>query len=154
VSVRAWGSCVPSDCDWGLAELHFTDGLATCLFDMGPIAMEIYFFRLPDDKLLAVSKSQFNDGSNRSEPDHAEIFVREKVVEDAASISARALLKKVPETYRNLPAARFESEEVSDRRDQTTVTRIRTQCSRPDKLRVEVSGAGEPSIMVSDGQTV
>jgi thiol-disulfide isomerase/thioredoxin len=152
--VRVWGACVPSDCDWGATELHFTDGWATSLFDMGPIATKMYFVRLPNDKLLAVSKSQFNDGSNRSEPDHAEIFVREEQTEDAASRSAKNLLKKVAEKYRTLRAAQFESEEVSDHGDEVTVARVKTQFAEPNKLRVEVSGSGEPSVLISDGHTV
>jgi cytochrome c biogenesis protein CcmG/thiol:disulfide interchange protein DsbE len=151
--VRVWGACVPSDCDWGATELHFTDGWATSLFDMGQIATKMYFVRLPNDKLLAVSKSQFNDGSNRSEPDRAEIFVREEQSDDAASISAKNLLKKVAETYRTLPTAQFEFEEVSDHVDEVTVTRVKTQFSQPNKLRVEVSGSGESSVMISDGHT-
>jgi thiol-disulfide isomerase/thioredoxin len=152
--LRAWGACVPLDCDWGATELHFTDGWATSLFDLGPIATKMYFVRLPNDKLLAVSKSQFNDGSNRSEPDHAEIFVRAEQSEDAPSISAKDLLKKVAETYRTLHAAQFESEEVSDHGDEVTVTRVKTQFSQPNKLRVEVSGSGEASVLISDGHTV
>lgn len=152
--VRVWGACVPSDCDWGATELHFTDGWATSLFDMGPIATKMYFVRLPNDKLLAVSKSQFNDGSNRSEPDHAEIFVREEQTEDAASRSAKNLLKTVAEKYRTLRAAQFESEEVSDHGDEVTVARVKTQFAEPNKLRVEVSGSGEPSVLISDGHTV
>src|ERR1700693_2567096 len=151
--VRVWGACVPSDCDWGATDLHFTDGWATSLFDIGPIATKMYFVRLPNDKLLAVSKSEFNDGSNRSEPDHAEIFVREEQGGDAASISAKNLLKKVAETYRTLRAAEFESEEVSERKDEVTVTRIKTQFSQPNKSRVEVSGSGEGSVRISDGHT-
>jgi thiol-disulfide isomerase/thioredoxin/outer membrane lipoprotein-sorting protein len=152
--VRVWGACVPSDCDWGATELHFTDGWATSLFDMGPIATKMYFVRLPNDKLLAVSKSQFNDGSNRSEPDRAEIFVREEQSDDAASISAKNLLKKVAETYRTLPAAQFESEEIFDHGDEVTVTRVKTQFSQPYKVRAEVSGSGEASVLTSDGHTV
>jgi hypothetical protein len=84
--VRAWGSCVPRDCDWGTTDLHFTDGLATSVFDMGFAAERMYFVRLPNDKLLAVSKSEFKDGSNRRDTDHAEIFVREEESQEAASI--------------------------------------------------------------------
>jgi thiol-disulfide isomerase/thioredoxin/outer membrane lipoprotein-sorting protein len=152
--VRAWGACVPSDCDWGATELHFTDGLATSVFDTGPIVTTMCFVRLPDDKLLGVYKSHWNDGSNHTEPDRAEIFVREEQGEDAASISAKNLLKKVAETYRTLPAAQFESEEVSDHGDEVTVTRVKTRFSKPNKLRVEVSGSGEASVLISDGHTV
>jgi len=152
--VRAWGACVPSDCDWGATELHFTDGWATSLFDLAPIATKMYFVRLPNDKLLVVYKSQWNDGSNHTEPERAEIFDREDQTEDVASRSAKNLLKKVAETYRTLRAADFESEEVSDHGDEVTVTRVKTQFAEPNKLRVEVSGSGEPSILISDGQTV
>jgi thiol-disulfide isomerase/thioredoxin/outer membrane lipoprotein-sorting protein len=152
--VRVWGACLPSDCDWGATELHFTDGWATSLFDIGPIATKMYFVRLPNDKLLAVYRSQFNDGSNRNEPDRAEIFAREEQSEDAASIRARNLLKKVAETYRTLHAALFESEEVFDHGDEVTVTRVKTQFSQPYKVRAEVSGSGEASVLTSDGHTV
>lgn len=151
--VRAWGACVPADCDWGATELHFTDGLATSVFDTGPIVTTMYFVRLPDDKLLGVYKSHWNDGSNHTEPDRPEIFVREQQGEDAAAISAKNLLKKVTEAYRTLGAAQFESEEVSDHGDEVTVTRVKTQFSQPNKLRVEVSGSGEASVRISDGHT-
>src|ERR1700676_1700726 len=122
--VHVWAACGPPECDWGAAELHFSDSWATTVFDMGVIVTTMYFIRLPNDKLLAVSKSQWNDGSNRSEPDRPEIFVREEQSGDAASISAKNLLRKVAETYRTLPAAQFESEEVSERKDEVTVTRM------------------------------
>jgi thiol-disulfide isomerase/thioredoxin/outer membrane lipoprotein-sorting protein len=151
--VHAWGACVPTDCDWGTTDLHFADGGAMSVFDMGPILTTMYFVRLPDDKLLAVYKSQFNDGSNRREPDRAEIFVREVRSEDAASVSAKSLLRTVAETYRTVPAAQFESEVVSDHGDEVTVTRVKTVFSQPDKLRTEISGRGEASVLISDGHT-
>jgi outer membrane lipoprotein-sorting protein len=113
----------------------------------------MYFVRLPDDKLLGVYKSHWNDGSNHTEPDRPEIFVREQQGEDAAAISAKNLLKKVTEAYRTLGAAQFESEEVSDHGDEVTVTRVKNQFSQPNKLRVEVSGSGEASVRISDGHT-
>jgi peroxiredoxin/outer membrane lipoprotein-sorting protein len=152
--VRAWGACVPTDCDWGTTDLHFTDGLAIGVFDMGFAASRMYFIRLPNGKLLAVYNSEFKDESNRREPDHAEIFVREEESREASSISAKNLLKTVAETYRKLPAAQFESEEVSDYGDQVAVARIKTLFSRPDKWRVETSGSGEARTLISDGHTV
>jgi thiol-disulfide isomerase/thioredoxin len=151
--VRAWGACVPSDCDWGATELHFTNGLATSVFDTGPMVTTMYFVRLPDDKLLGVYKSHWNDGSNHSEPDRAEIFIRQEEGEDATSISAKNLLQKVAETYRTLPAAQFEAEEVFDRGNEVTVTRVKTLFSQPNKLRAETSGSGEANVRISDGHT-
>jgi peroxiredoxin/outer membrane lipoprotein-sorting protein len=151
---HAWGACVPADCDWGMTDVHFTDGLATGVFDMGFIASRIYLVRLPNDKLIAIYNSEFRDESKRREPDHAEIFVREEESQEAAAISAKNLLKKVAETYRNLPAAQFESEVVSDYGDQAAIARIKTIFARPNKWRVETSGSEEASILISDGHTV
>jgi peroxiredoxin/outer membrane lipoprotein-sorting protein len=152
--VRAWAACVPTDCDWGMTDLHFTDGVATGVFDMGFALERMYFVRLPNDKLLAVDKSEFKDGSNRAGTDHAEIFVRQEESQEAASISAKNLLKTVAETYRTLPAAQFEFEERSDTGDQVAVARIKTILSRPDKWRMETSENGEARTLISDGHTV
>jgi hypothetical protein len=54
VVARVWGACVPTDCNWVMTPLHFTNGLATGVFDMGFAAERMYFVRLPNDKLLAV----------------------------------------------------------------------------------------------------
>jgi peroxiredoxin/outer membrane lipoprotein-sorting protein len=152
--VRAWGACAPSDCDWGVTELHLgDDGMAACEFDMGPIAMNIYIVRLPNDKLLAVSKSEFKDGSNQLDTEHFDIFVREEQRRDPAEISAKNLLKKVAETYRTIPAAKFESEEIRKSDDSVSVTRAKIFL-RPGKWRVEISGSGEAEVLISDGQKV
>jgi peroxiredoxin/outer membrane lipoprotein-sorting protein len=150
---HAWGACVPTDCDWGATDVRFTDGSATSIFDMGFIAERMYFVRLPNDKLLAVSASEFKDGSNRHEPEHAEIFVREVESQDAASVSAKNLLKAVAETYRNLSAGEFKSEEISDNGTRVSTFRVKTAFSQPNKWRVETSGSGEESTSISDGHT-
>lgn len=153
VRAHAWGACVPSDCDWGVEELRFADGVATILFDMGPIATTMYVVHLPNDKLLAVFKSQLKDGSH-SEPDYAEIFVREQEAHDAATTSAKHLLRTVAETYRELPSAKFESEEIINSGTRATATRTRTLVSPPDKWRVETYGTEEPTVRICDGRTV
>ena len=154
LQVHAWGACVPTDCDWGMTDLHFADGVATGVFDMGFAVERVYLIRLPNDKLLAVDKSEFKDGSNRVETDHAEIFVRQEESQPPASIDAKNLLKTVAETYRTLSAAQFEFEEVSDMEDQVVVAQIKTTLSRPDKWRTETSENGEARTLISDGHTV
>ena len=70
----------------------------------------------------------------------------------------QALLSKVAETCRNIKAARFESEEITERTGERsgsrTTTHSNTLVSQPGKLRVETTGSREPTTLISDGQSL
>lgn len=150
----AWGSCEPQDCSWGTTNLSVHDGVAVGIFGTEPIKTTMFVVRLPNDKLLVVYKSEFSETPEFHDTEHAEIFVREASAEDAASRNARAILKEVADKYRNLPAAQFESEEISDSDDVASVRHVKTRFSPPDKSRTEISGSGETEVAIYDGHTL
>jgi len=150
----AWGSCEPQDCSWGTTNLSVRDGVGVGIFGTGPIKTTMFVVRLPNDKLLVVSKWEFSETPDVHDTEHPEIFVREVSAQDAASRNARAILKEVADKYRNLPAAQFESEEISDSDDVASVRHVKTTFSPPDKSRTEISGSGESEVAVYDGHTL
>jgi thiol-disulfide isomerase/thioredoxin len=152
--VHAWGACVPLDCDWGVTELTLKEGIATAIFDAGPMTTTTYFVLLPNDKLLAVHKSELRDNREYHDQDHLELFEREKVDQNQ---TARELLKKVGATYSSLTSAEFQFEEIHQFTDEATATRekvhTRVLISSPGKWRKETTGIGERTIEISDGKT-
>ncbi len=157
--VHVWGKCEPKDCDWGVTEISPWHGVARTVFDAGFSTTTMEFVPLPDDRLLVVYKSEFKDQSNRHDQDHVEFFIREKqAMQDAETLAARALLKKVAETYRNLSAGRFESEQFVEHIGHQSVARStkvsKIVISQPGKFRLETAGSGEPRLTISDGKTV
>jgi peroxiredoxin/outer membrane lipoprotein-sorting protein len=157
--VHVWGKCEPMDCDWGVAEVNSSNGLATSVFDQGFATTAMEFVLLPDGRLLVVSKSDYKDQSGFRDQDHVEFFVRgDQVGQDAESVAARALLKKVAETYQSLSAAQFESEQFMESTDRQSSTRrtsfSKAVISKPGKLRVETTGTGEPRVTISNGKTI
>lgn len=158
LQVHAWAKCHPTDCDWGVTEVNSSNGLARSVFDAGFATTTIQFILLRDERLLVLSKAEYKDQSGYKEPDQAEFFVRETAAaQNSESLAAKALLKKVAETYRNIEAARFESEsfeetigDLSTR--QTTFSKI--AISQPNKERVERTLHGEPTVIISDGKTL
>lgn len=161
LQAHVWGSCNPRDCDWGITDVVAGNGLARSVFDLGFLMTAMEFIPLPDGRLLVVYKSDFQDKSNQSDTDHVEFFVRKKVAEqDAESVAAKALLKKVAETYRTIPGARFESEQFVESLSQQSALRTtivyKITISKFGKFRaerVEESGAREPVVTISDGKT-
>ena len=154
LSMSAWGACEPQDCSWGTAKLSVRDGVGIGIFGTEPIKMTVFVVRLPNDKLSVVSKSEFTETPDFHDSDHAEIFVREASSQDAASVNAMAILKEVANTYRNLPAAQFETEEISDSDDVVSVRHVKTTFSPPDKTRTEISGSGESEVAIYDGHSL
>jgi outer membrane lipoprotein-sorting protein len=156
---HVWGACEPIDCDWGVAKLDLTQETATTVFDLGAIKTTMYLVHLSNGKLLAIYKSQFKDGSEYQDRDHAEFFLsEEQPIQDSESMAARKLLKSVASTYSNLHATKFESERVSESTDEVTITKTKQICrtllSQLGKSRVETSGTGEPSLVICDGRTI
>jgi thiol-disulfide isomerase/thioredoxin len=156
--VHAWGKCVPTDCDWGETKITPWNSLPIATWDHGFEVTRMELVLLPDQRLLVAYKNEFHDHSGRRGYDEVEFFYREKPENaDASATAGKALLSKVAENYRNLKTARFEFEEITERTGEHSASRRTVHCktliSPPGKLRVETTGAGEPSILISDGQT-
>jgi peroxiredoxin/outer membrane lipoprotein-sorting protein len=159
LQVHVWGKCEPVDCDWGLSEIQLSNGVARAVSDEGFSSTTMEFVLLPDQRLLLVYKSKYNDQSGRNDQDHVEFFVRkEQVAQNAESLAAKSLLTKVSDTYRNLSAARFESEQVVESTNSQSTMRettfSKTAISQPGKFRVDNTGSAEPSVVISNGTTV
>jgi len=113
---------------------------------------------LPDLRLLVAYHTEYHDNSGRRGRDEVEFFLREKPENaDPATATAKALLSKVAESYRNLKTAHFEFEQIIERTGEHSASRRTVRCktliSQPGKLRVETTGSGEPTILISDGGT-
>lgn len=159
LQAHVWGKCDPVDCDWGVVEVNSRNGLAGSVFDAGTIKTTVEFIPLQDGRLLVVYKSEYKLQSDYPDQDHVEFFVREKQAEQGPeSVAAKALLKKVAETYRSLASARFESEQtLEDIGPQTSTRQLNiatTVISQPGKYRVETTGSDEPRVLISNGETV
>ncbi len=103
-------------------------------------------------------RSEYRDSSGRNDKGSAEFFSRENSkVEGPDSVKARELLHQVAETYRNLPAARFESTEIRQRTTEKTETRSEVRStlffSPPNRWRRESAPGGEPRVDIADGRT-
>lgn len=156
--VHVWGSCRPSDCDWGEAAADTWNGLLMVNFDHGFSMVRMQLVPLPDGRLLMAYRSEYRDGSGRLDKGNAEFFSRENSkVEGPETVKARELLYQAAETYRNLPAARFESTEIRQRTAEKTETRSEVRStllfSPPNRWRRESAPGGEPRIEIADGHT-
>jgi peroxiredoxin/outer membrane lipoprotein-sorting protein len=153
---HSWGACTPTDCDWGVTEVTLNEGTLTATFNAGPATTTMYFVRLPNDKLLVVHKAEFKDRPDFKDPDHTELFERQKP--DPSGENARALLKKAAQAYGNLTTAELQFDYTHEGSDQTTTTHssshTRLLFTASGKWRGETSGSGERSIEISDGQTM
>jgi thiol-disulfide isomerase/thioredoxin len=155
--IHAWGNCTPVDCDWGDTNIALWNSLPTCTWDHGFAVTKMELILLPDQRLLVASHMEFHDNSGRRAHDEAEFFLREKPENaDAATATAKALLSKVAESYRNLKTAHFEFEQITEQTGEHSASRAALRCktliSQPGKLRVETTGFGEPTILISDGR--
>ena len=77
--VRAWGSCTPSDCDWGEAAAETWNSSAVVNWDQGFSITRMQLVPLPDGRLLVASRSEDRDGSGRVDKGSAEFFSRHSV---------------------------------------------------------------------------
>jgi hypothetical protein len=107
VLAHSWsGACTPTDCDWGVTEVTLSEGTLTATFNVGPDTTTMYFVRLPNSELLAVYKTESKGTPEFKDKDHAELFDRQKP--DPSNENARALLRKVAQTYGNLTTAELQ----------------------------------------------
>jgi thiol-disulfide isomerase/thioredoxin/outer membrane lipoprotein-sorting protein len=156
--VHVWGRCTPSDCDWGEASADTYNGYLIANFDHGFSMVRMQLIPLPDGRLLMAHRSEYRDGSGRTDKGTAEFFSREgSKAEGPEAVKARQVLHLTAETYRNLPAARFEYIDVRERNAEKTATRSEVRStvlfSPPNRWRREFEAGGEPRIEIADGQT-
>ncbi len=156
--VHAWGSCTPSDCDWGETASEPWNGSAVANWDHGFATERMQLIPLRDGRLLVATRAEYRDGSGRTDKGRAEFFARENSrTEGPETARAREVLKQVAETYRRLPASRFESTETVQRTTERSETRSQVHwtilLSPPNKWRRERSGGKEVQIEIADGRT-
>jgi hypothetical protein len=124
--VHAWGSCQPTDCDWGETDADLWNGILVAIRKQGFATTGMQLIPLPDGRMVVASEDEFNDGSGRKDPGHAEFFRRQEIKSNSPeAIRVRALLRQTAETYRNLPPSYFAA--VST----TTRTTARTEVGTP-----------------------
>jgi thiol-disulfide isomerase/thioredoxin/outer membrane lipoprotein-sorting protein len=154
--VHAWGSCQPTDCDWGETDADLWNGVPVAIWKPGFATIRMQLIPLPDGRMIVASESEFNDGSGRKDPGLAEFFRQQEIKSDShEAIRARALLRQTAETYRNLPASYFAAISTKSRTTEKTEVRTVTQekifSAPPNKIRVEFDGPGESSLLIADG---
>jgi cytochrome c biogenesis protein CcmG/thiol:disulfide interchange protein DsbE len=154
--VHAWGACHPTDCDWGEADADLWNGVPMVIWKQGFATRRMQLVPVPDGRMIVGVESEYQDGSGRKDPGHAEFFARRDVAPDSPeTAAARALLHQTAETYRNLPASYFEAVSTETRATSGSEVRLVVQSkilsAPPDKVRVESEGAGEPVISIADG---
>ena len=156
--VHAWGACSPSDCDWGERVAEDWNGTAVVNWDQGFAVDHVQLILQPDGRLLLVKRTEYRDGSGRTDTDGAEFFTRESTTpESAAAAEARAMLRRVAEHYRNLPPSEFAYTSTVERTHGKSATRS-TQSfsllfSPPNKWRKEWTARGERQFDIADGRT-
>ena len=159
IFVHVWGRCTPSDCDWGETSADTWNGYLIANYDHGWSMARLQLIPLPDGRLLVAHTTEYRDGSGRTDKGHAEFFSREDTkAEGPETARARELLHQVAETYRSLPAARFEFIETRQRTSEKTETRSETHATLlfnpPNQWRREISRVGgETRIEIADGHT-
>jgi len=154
--VHAWGSCHPTDCDWGETDADLWNGIPVAIWKPGFATIRMQLIPRPDGRMVVASEAEFNDGSGRKDPGLAEFFRRQEIKSDShEAIRARALLRQTAETYRNLPASYFAAVSTTTRTaartEVRTVTREKIFSAPPSKIRVEFDGPGESSLLIDDG---
>jgi thiol-disulfide isomerase/thioredoxin/outer membrane lipoprotein-sorting protein len=157
--VHAWGACQPVDCDWGEVEAESWNGILTPIWKHGFATNRMQLVPQPDGRLLVVTKSEFHDQSGRTDPGAAEFFQREDLrTADAEDLAAKAVLRRVAETYLKLADARLEMTRTVDRTTSKssarTVMNAVLLVAQPHKYRFEATGGSEPLILIADGRTL
>jgi thiol-disulfide isomerase/thioredoxin len=154
--VHVWGACQPLDCDWGEAEADSWNGIPLVIWKQGFAIRRMQLVAQPDGRMVLVYRSEYQDGSGRTDQGHAEFFLRQEAKQDSPdTAAAKALLKAAAETYRALRTARFESIETVNRL--TGKSEIRQQTTKlvlfsaPNHARVETRSSREESIAIDDG---
>jgi peroxiredoxin/outer membrane lipoprotein-sorting protein len=154
--VHAWGSCHPTDCDWGETDADLWNGIPVATWKFGFATTRMQLVLLPDGRMVVASESEYSDGSGRKDPGDAEFFRRQEIKSDSnEAIRARTLLRQTAETYRNLPVSYFEALSTmtltTAKTEVRTVTQKKIYSAPPSKIRVEFDGPRESSLLIADG---
>jgi peroxiredoxin len=155
--VHAWGSCHPSDCDWGEAESELWNGITVVNWDHGFSTVRMQLVPQQDGRLLVGIVTEYRDGSGRKDKGSAEFFARETAKSEAAdALRARELLHQSAEAYRNLTPSRFEATEIVHRASERSEIRSEVHStvlfSPPNRWRRELTGGAETRIDIASGQ--
>jgi hypothetical protein len=114
VSIHAWGSCTPTDCDWGAVpalayapdvstNVFDTTVAFTAIFDSGFSQTILVIHPAPNDQLQVEQLTQFLDGSGRSNYANVEYFHREGSEETCIDFTAEPLgFGPNPATYQDV----------------------------------------------------
>ena len=156
--VHVWGSCHPIDCDWGEVDADLWNGIPMAIWKHGFSTVRMQLIPQPDGRMLLAYRSEYNDDSGRKDAGHAEFFAHRETKQDTPdAAAANAVLQRVAETYRSLPAAHFEVRETTNRQTEKSEIRSISQHKMfflpPGKMRVETNDDVGPSIWIADGQT-
>jgi thiol-disulfide isomerase/thioredoxin len=154
--VHMWGSCHPNDCDLGETDARLWNGIPVAILEKGFATSRMQLIPLTDGRMIVASETEYNDGSGRKDPGHAEFFRRFEVKPDSDEVlRARAVLRQTAETYRKLTSAYFEAVATNTRTtaksEVRTVTREKIFLAAPNKTRVEFDGPGESYLLIDDG---
>ncbi len=156
--VHIWGSCSPSDCDWGERATEQWNGIAAVDWDQGYATVQLQLIPQMDGRLLLVTRTKYRDGSGRTDSGATEFFVRENArMEGPEAAKAREILRRVADNYRNLPSSRLELTQTVQRKagkgETRSVVRSIVHFSPPNRWRRESTGGREDEIEIADGKT-
>ena len=127
------------------------------IWKQGYVTRHMQLVPIPDGRLIVAVESQYQDGSGRKDPGHAEFYLRQQTVQDSPDAErARALLRQTAAAYRDLPAFYFEST-ASDaastsNSEMRSMSHLKIYTAPPGWYRMELSGRREDSIVIADGQ--
>jgi hypothetical protein len=133
-SIRAWGACHPTDCDWGSTSLHLLgDTVAARKFPYGFATWDhgftdVYFtLRIENDELVIESYDIFKDNSGRSNYRRVDRFRRETSPSETSreDVSTAASGRQ---RYPTTPAAPTQSPKRVSRADEVA-SKVRPLCS-------------------------
>ena len=74
--IHAWGSCQPSECDWGEAALRRDGDTLVVRWDQGFVVRNQTLFLTEDGRLNSTTSSHYVDQSGRADQTETEYFIR------------------------------------------------------------------------------